>query len=773
MSSSLLTPGPTFPAPYGRYVLLDKIGEGGMAEVFRAAVLGPAGFQRILVIKRILSSISQDQSFVGMFIDEANLCARLSHPNIVQIYDFGKVADTYFIAMEYVLGCNVSAMISKVVKMHRLLPPPVAADISRQVCLGLDYAHTLKIGDRPLGIVHRDVSPTNIMVAYTGAVKILDFGIARAAEGRETSTRSGMLKGKIAYLAPEQIHFGPLDCRVDIFAAGIVLYEMLAGRRLFRANNDLQMMKMIMEMAIPPLAVMNPEVKPDLARVVMRALERDPNRRYSSAAEMASDLEGYLLDERHSAKTTSLFLGDLFGEEISRTPVSEISTDRLLDMMRTATPKGFSTRDPASDPNAPAGKASARAGAKPLSDSIVADDPTVIPGSEDLRPENLRSEDLRPEERVRDPLRTEGRICDPRVRDPRVRDPRVRDPRVRDLLQPEGRACGPRVRDSLRPEDSDSDPKIADPSTGPRVEEGHGPGNHSPEGHRPEGHRPEGHRPDLADPSEGSSQYLNMSITEGLRPQREYNASSLLRDERRLRNQRLGRIALAAGLAAASIAILLAAIHHADRYYEQSAVNAKTPVSQTFGSQTLRLQTLGSETLGSETLGSETLGAETLSKLSTPTPEPVHPRVADLQVRIWVNSNPQDAAIMRANRVVGTTPAAIYLPSGTEIVELIVVRTGYATASIKILPDLDKSVLVTLKPLLAKGPRTESLRPESLRPESLRPEGLRSARPKPAGSKSTRTMSSGRKVAHPAELPFPPHLGESIRRAIPVDPFGL
>jgi len=376
-----LTPGPIFPAPYGRYVLLDKIGEGGMAEVFRAAVLGPAGFQRILVIKRILSSISQDQSFVSMFIDEANLCARLSHPNIVQIYDFGKVADTYFIAMEHVMGRNVSAMMSKVVRAHRLLPPVVAADIVHQVCLGLDYAHTLKVGDRPLGIVHRDVSPTNIMVAYTGAVKVLDFGIARAAEGRETSTRSGLLKGKIAYLAPEQIHFGPLDCRVDIFAVGIVLHEMLAGRRLFRANNDLQMMKMIMEMVIPPLAIQNPEVKPGLEHIVMRALERDPDLRYSSAAEMALDLEGYLIDERHSAKATSHFLEDLFSDEISRTPTCEMATDKLIEMMRAVTHKGFPVRDSAGTSKVPPGMA-----------------------------------------RVR--------VSDPRVSDPRVSDPRVSDPRI-------------------------------------------------------------------------------------------------------------------------------------------------------------------------------------------------------------------------------------------------------------------------------------------------------------------------------------------------------
>jgi serine/threonine protein kinase len=330
-------PENTFPMPYGRYVLLDKIGEGGMAEVFRAAVLGPAKFQRILVVKRILPHVSREQSFVQMFIDEANLCARLSHPNIVQIYEFGKALDSYFIAMEHVHGRNVNSVMSRLARdNHRLLPPVAAANIAHQVCLGLDYAHTLVANGRPLGIIHRDVSPTNIMVAYTGTVKVLDFGIARAAEGRETNTQVGTLKGKVSYLAPEQIQLGAIDHRVDIFALGIVLHEMLTGRRLIKAQTDMQRMKMILEMPIPRPSAANPGVRPKLEHIVMHALERNPDRRYSSAAEMASDLESYLIDERHSTKDLPQLLRSLFEEEISRTPAVEISTEKLAEVLLSA-----------------------------------------------------------------------------------------------------------------------------------------------------------------------------------------------------------------------------------------------------------------------------------------------------------------------------------------------------------------------------------------------------------------------------------------------------
>jgi serine/threonine protein kinase len=727
MSSSLLTPGSTFPTPYGRYVLLDKIGEGGMAEVFRAAVLGPAGFQRILVIKRILSSISQDQSFVSMFIDEANLCARLSHPNIVQIYDFGRVMDTYFIAMEHVMGRNVSSMMSKVVRSHRLLPPVIAADIARQVCLGLDYAHTLRIGDRPLGIVHRDVSPTNIMVAYTGAVKVLDFGIARAAEGRETSTRSGMLKGKIAYLAPEQIHFGPLDCRVDIFATGIVLYEMLAGRRLFRAHNDLQMMKMIMEMSIPPLVTQNPEVKPELECIVMRALERDPDSRYQSASEMASDLEGYLLDERHSAKAVSHFLSDLFCDEISCTPTVEISTDRLIEMVRAVTHKGYQAGDPAGASGAPRGSAKA----------VVVDDLTAVPS---------------------EGPQSESRFVNSTVAIRSQMDPVSGSAFFGPQTPSESRAAffrSSEVEDSARDIVRGEDPT--------RI-------------------------PEVAGSAEGSSQYLDLSITKGLQPKHEscVTVGSLLRDRRSLRDGRLGRIVLAAGLATASVAILLAAIHHTNSRHEAMRPRTQTglligeseqadprgfltPGSQApasiadpRGSSTQVADSRGSSTQVADPRGSRTQVAD--SRVADPRvadprvadprvadPRVADPRVADLrQVQILLDSVPQDATILRAGKVVGTTPAAVYLPQGADIVELSVVRIGYVTSSIKILPDFDKPVLVTLKPS-----RTIS---------------RESSRPTP-GAKTPRSRASSTSRSTIPREELPPHPGENIRRAIPVDPF--
>ena len=235
---------------FGRYKLLGRIGEGGMAEVFRALMTGPEGFERELVLKRILPRLSETGDFKTMFIREAKISALLLHPNIVQIYEFGEAEGAYFIAMENVQGVTLREALTTLRREQRAMPYLVAADIARQICIGLDYAHTLHGPDgKALEIVHQDISPTNIMLAYTGTVKILDFGIARAASFAEEEAKKGLIKGKVSYLSPEQIHVRPFDARADVFALGVVFHEMLTGRRLFQAKNDIGKMRQLLAAA--------------------------------------------------------------------------------------------------------------------------------------------------------------------------------------------------------------------------------------------------------------------------------------------------------------------------------------------------------------------------------------------------------------------------------------------------------------------------------------------------------------------------------------------
>jgi serine/threonine protein kinase len=308
-------PIPT-PEPFGKYILLQRLGAGGMAEVFQAVAGGPEGFQRTLVIKRMLPQLTQDESFVQMFIDEAKLSGLLSHPNLVQIYEFGEVDGCFFIAMEQVQGRTLAAIKSKLASTGRMAPVDASVEIVRQVCVGLKYAHELQTSDgKSLGIVHRDISPPNVMIDFHGAVKILDFGIARVSHlVRDTRTQVGLMKGKVAYMSPEQVQLEEIDHRSDLFAVGIVLHEMLTGRRLFRSNTDYATSRMVLELKIPAPSVFNASVSPELDQIVMRALERDKDARYQSAEAMVSDLERVIQEQRLSPREHLKLLCELFPE---------------------------------------------------------------------------------------------------------------------------------------------------------------------------------------------------------------------------------------------------------------------------------------------------------------------------------------------------------------------------------------------------------------------------------------------------------------------------
>ena len=307
------------PETFGKYFLIDKVAVGGMAEVFRAKTFSHGGFEKLLVIKRILQHLGDNGEFVEMFIDEAKISVMLQHPNIVQIYDFGKCRENYFIAMECVEGKDLKIILRKLAERRKLLPVEYAVYLAHEVCKGLDYAHKKKsIKGEPMGIVHRDMSPSNMIVSYNGEVKIADFGIAKA-EISIYNTKDGVLKGKFEYMAPEQASGLPVDQRADLFAVGIMLHEMLTGRRLFKSESEIRTLERIKAADAKPPSATNPSIPARLDEIVMRALSRDPKDRYQDAKELQTDLLEFMYPATPDLTRESLahFMQQLFITEIA------------------------------------------------------------------------------------------------------------------------------------------------------------------------------------------------------------------------------------------------------------------------------------------------------------------------------------------------------------------------------------------------------------------------------------------------------------------------
>lgn len=286
---------PTFqPETFGKYYLVDRVATGGMAEIFKAKTYSTAGFEKLQVIKRILSHLSDNEEFVSMFIDEAKISVSLQHANLVQIYDFGKLRNNYYIAMELVEGKDVKQLLRKLAQKRKLMPEDFAVYIAHEVCKGLDYAHRkTNLQGEPLNIIHRDMSPSNVLVSYSGEVKIADFGIAKAEMSTYT-TKDGVLKGKFEYMSPEQARGDEVKQASDLFSVGIILYEMLTGRRLFKCDNEIQTLEKIKAVAIRPPSSMNPNIPPRLDEIVMKALAKDVKDRYADAREFQQDLLEYM-----------------------------------------------------------------------------------------------------------------------------------------------------------------------------------------------------------------------------------------------------------------------------------------------------------------------------------------------------------------------------------------------------------------------------------------------------------------------------------------------
>jgi serine/threonine protein kinase len=308
------------PVPFGKYLLLDRISVGGMAEVFKAKSYGVEGFEKIIAIKRILPTMGEDRDFIKMFIDEAKIAGQLAHANICQIFELGRIDGSHFIAMEYIWGKDLLQIQNRLRKIKQSMPIPMACFAIAKVLEGLDYAHRKRdpLG-RPLEIVHRDCSPQNVLVSYEGEVKVIDFGIAKATS-RNSRTMAGVLKGKFGYMSPEQVRGLPLDRRSDIFALGTMLYECLTGDRLFQGETDFSTLEKVRNVDIRPPREVNPNIPQAVEAVILKALAKDVEERYQWCSEMLADLQAFLMaqDVVFTAKSLSSWLKDVFSTEIDR-----------------------------------------------------------------------------------------------------------------------------------------------------------------------------------------------------------------------------------------------------------------------------------------------------------------------------------------------------------------------------------------------------------------------------------------------------------------------
>ena len=308
------------PIPFGKYVLLDRISVGGMAEVFLAKAFGAAGFERILAIKKILPTMVEDEEFITMFIDEARIAVQLNHSNIVQIHELGKNDEHYYIAIEYVPGRDLRAVLDQAKKRKHPIPIPLAVFLAQKVCEGLDYAHRKRDAQgRELNIVHRDISPQNVLIAFEGDVKVIDFGIAKA-QGRLQKTQAGILKGKFGYMSPEQVRGLPVDRRSDIFALGVIIYEMLTGERLFVGESDFSTLEKVRNAEVLSPREYNDTIPDELDRVVMKSLAREPDDRYQWASDLGEDLMRFLVagGTVFGQKQLGLFMKEAFANDVQR-----------------------------------------------------------------------------------------------------------------------------------------------------------------------------------------------------------------------------------------------------------------------------------------------------------------------------------------------------------------------------------------------------------------------------------------------------------------------
>jgi len=337
-----------------RYTITERLDHGGMAEVFRGVAESMEGFKKNVAIKRILPSLTKNQKFVSMFLDEARLSLFLQHANIVQVFDISRTPDNaYFLVMEYVDGCNLKSLIERQKQKGRRIDVAHSMYIMMECCKALNYAHFLEHPEtgEQLGIVHRDISPPNILLSKNGEVKLVDFGLAKANSQIE-STDPGVVKGKFSYLSPEAASGLDVDHRADVFAVGIILWEMFTSRRLFYGDTDYQTVELVRQARVPSIAALNPEIEPELEAIVRKALAKDVNDRYQNAADLGDALAQYLFSRR--MKVTSRDIASLVRDtqvemmrKRSAEPKESLIDALILDEMQKMTSLVDDGRDPA------------------------------------------------------------------------------------------------------------------------------------------------------------------------------------------------------------------------------------------------------------------------------------------------------------------------------------------------------------------------------------------------------------------------------------------
>jgi serine/threonine protein kinase len=343
--------GDGLPRRFGKYTLLRKLATGGMAELFLALQKSVAGFEKLLVIKRILPAMNQDRAFIDMLLHEARIAATLTHANIVQIFDVGHVDGTYYIAMEHVHGEDLRGIVRQMRKKGVIeFPLEHAIGIMVGVTAGLSYAHERRdLDGSPLNIVHRDISPQNVVVTFSGDVKVVDFGIAKsdtkASIGMET--QSGKLKGKVPYMSPEQARGEAIDARTDVFAVGVMLFELTTGRRLFKGASEFETLKLICDREYPRPSSVRPGYPPELEGIVMRALSKDRETRFQSAREVQSALEEFVRRERIPVSNVALtqYMQSLFEEKLLAQKEQILQGKQLADIIDLQQPQDPNAQD--------------------------------------------------------------------------------------------------------------------------------------------------------------------------------------------------------------------------------------------------------------------------------------------------------------------------------------------------------------------------------------------------------------------------------------------
>ena len=331
------SPEESMPRQFGKYTLLRKLAAGGMAELFLALHRSVAGFEKLIVIKRILPSMNQDKGFIEMLLHEARIAATLSHPNIVQIFDVGQIDGKFFIAMEHIHGEDIRSIV-RAMKKKNVAEFPLEHTISivLGMCAGLAYAHEKRdLDGATLDIVHRDISPQNIVITFTGDVKVVDFGIAKSGTQIGEDTKDGQLKGKVPYMSPEQAAGESIDWRSDIFATGVMLFELTTGKRLFKGASEYETLKLIIDREYPLPTQVRPGYPPVLERIVMKALAKPREDRYQSAREMQSDLESFVREERIPVSPVGLtrWMQSLFEEKLAQQKEALQDIKQLADII--------------------------------------------------------------------------------------------------------------------------------------------------------------------------------------------------------------------------------------------------------------------------------------------------------------------------------------------------------------------------------------------------------------------------------------------------------